>query len=394
MNKLGCLYTDFWAGALTRKLATKSISARLHCVAGRYHPSLGQASVESFNLRALTWGIRTRWSERQSLSAKYDSYVDIGGRFSCAVRNMLCGRRDLGIDSTVFAYDTGALELFEAGRSRGLRCILGQMDPNRVEASLVQEERSRWPGWEPGELRIPEPFFLRREKEWALADVVLVNSIFCRDALLRQGVPQRKLAVIPLCFEMEDHATKRSSFQLASSTLKVLFLGQVILRKGIQYLVEAAKLLSGEDVQFDVVGPISISRDAVASIPSNVTFHGRVSRQEACAWYHKADVFVLPTISDGFAITQLEAMHYGLPVITTPNCGGVVTDGVDGFVVPIRDPEALSRAVAMFLRDRGLLEEQRRAALVKSRYFSLQHLARSLCELSSSPDCGIGAARN
>jgi len=83
-------------------------------------------------------------------------------------------------------------------------------------------------------------------------------------------------------------------------------------------LIEAARLLTHEDVRFDIVGPIGISRDAVASAPSNMRFHGRVSRDQAADWYRQSDVFVLPTISDGFALTQLEAMAHGLPVIATP----------------------------------------------------------------------------
>ena len=121
-----------------------------------------------------------------------------------------------------------------------------------------------------------------------------------------------------------------------SSPLKVLFLGQVILRKGIQYLIAAARLLERENIRFDVVGPIGISREAMATAPGNVTFHGRTGRDQAADCYRRSHLFVLPTLSDGFAITQLEAMAHGLPVITTPCCGEVVSDGVDGFIVPAR----------------------------------------------------------
>jgi len=93
-------------------------------------------------------------------------------------------------------------------------------------------------------------------------------------------------------------------------------------------------LLKDEAIHFDVVGPIGISEEALACVPSNMTFHGPVSRDRTEAYYRSADLFVLPTLSDGFALTQLEAMTHGLPVIATPNCAEVVSDGVDGLIVP------------------------------------------------------------
>ena len=94
--------------------------------------------------------------------------------------------------------------------------------------------------------------------------------------------------------------------------------------------------------------------------------------------YRTADAFVLPTISDGFAITQLEAMSYGLPVITTPNCGDVVTPGEDGYIVPIRDPQKLADAIAAFISDRDLLQRMSEKARAKSRTFTLARYANTI----------------
>jgi glycosyltransferase involved in cell wall biosynthesis len=92
---------------------------------------------------------------------------------------------------------------------------------------------------------------------------------------------------------------------------------------------------------------------------------------------------VLPTLSDGFAITQLEAMAHGLPVIATPNCGEVVSDGVDGFVVLTRDAEALAQTFRRYLAQPELLRSQSAAALVKARQFTLDRLAASLANLEA-----------
>ena len=163
--------------------------------------------------------------------------------------------------------------------------------------------------------------------------------------------------------------------------LRVLFLGQVNLRKGIQYLIEAAGLVDPKKVVFDIVGSIQVADDKLAAAPTNVRFHGPVSRADAVSHYRNADVFVLPTISDGFAITQLEAMSHGLPVITTPNCGEVVIDSSDGFLVRARDPAALAGAFLSLADDRDRLRIMKSAALAKSRQFTGDRLAAALAAL-------------
>jgi glycosyltransferase involved in cell wall biosynthesis len=148
----------------------------------------------------------------------------------------------------------------------------------------------------------------------------------------------------------------------------VLWLGQVNLRKGIQYVAPAARLLPGVD--FEIAGPLAISDKAVAEFPPNVRFLGRITRDRTVDLYRQADVFILPTVSDGFALTQLEAMAQGVPVVTTPNCGDVVTDGKDGLIVPARDSEALARAIALLDSDRSLLESMSAATARKLPQFS------------------------
>lgn len=215
-----------------------------------------------------------------------------------------------------------------------------------------------------------------------LADRVLVNSAFSRDALIKQGVNPQKLVVVPLCFEPKKEVLTASAGEKLTHTagqpLRVLFLGQVILRKGIHYLLAAARKLDPEKVHFDIVGALGIKPEATAKAPRNVTFHGRVTTDQTAAWYRRSHVFVLPTLSDGFAITQLEAMSYGLPVIATPCCGEVVSDGVDGFIVPPRDPDALAKAFQRYLDEPELLESQRPLAIKKAGQFTTERLTNNL----------------
>jgi len=386
-GRLRRFYTDFWAGSVVRKLAARTGANLLRSLATRFHPDLGGrqgAVVRSWNSRSLLWEKLLR--KKSSAQTPYEGFIEVGSRFARCVREDLKRRQAFSSDSIFFAYDTGALEAMAWCRDRNIKCVLNQMDPNRVEAGLVGEEEKRWPGWAINPLLIPEEYFQRREREWVLADRVVVNSEFCRQALLTQGVPSKKVVVIPLCFEMDGRskdgdANTIISAQSPTAPLRILFLGQVILRKGIQYVLAAAQKLKGENVRFDMVGKIGISAEAVASAPKSVHFHGPSTRDQAAGWYRQADVFVLPTISDGFAITQVEAMAYGLPVVTTASCGDVVSDDVDGFVVPIRDAEALAKTLLRYLTEPGLLRSQQNAALAKAKQFTLERLAGNLLSL-------------
>lgn len=378
-GRLGALYTDFWAGRMVRGMARQSRARLFRSFATRFHPDLADAQVTSWNARSIVWETGLRNQKKHNV---YESFIKIGASFSACVRGMLSRRRDLGSGGVFFAYDTGALEAMEWCREHGLKCILNQMDPNRVEVQMVREEEKRWPDWCLQPLEVPEEYFRRREQEWALADRIVVNSEFCRQALVTQGVPPKKLSIVPLCFEAstngEEKGAGKNNPPGPKGKLRVLYLGQVILRKGIQYLMQAAKLLENQPVQFDVVGPIGISAAAIACAPRNMTFHGRATRDQTSKWYQQSDVFVLPTISDGFAITQLEAMSYGLPVVATPCCGAVVSDGLDGFILPQRDADALAKTFQRYLADPELLWTQRNAAIAKVKQFTLDHLAANL----------------
>jgi glycosyltransferase involved in cell wall biosynthesis len=107
-------------------------------------------------------------------------------------------------------------------------------------------------------------------------------------------------------------------------------------------------------------------------------FIGSITRDRVSDLYRSADLFVLPTLSDGFGVTQLEAMAHGLPVITTRHCGEVVEHGVNGLIVPARDSEALAKAIEELAFDNRRLDSMSAAALETSRRFSVQVLSERL----------------
>jgi glycosyltransferase involved in cell wall biosynthesis len=314
----------------------------------------------------------------------------------------------------VFAYSYAAKEVLESAQRRGIFTILDQIDPGPVEANMVEKEMARWPDYVKTRQRVPEHYWNRLRAEWKLADLILVNSRWSKEALLEQGVDANKIEILPLAYEANSEKLKASAYARlrrdppssdfgtasresgnvqpstfnslpSTAPLRVLWLGQVCIRKGIQYLVEAARILKGRSVRFIVAGPIEIARDAIRAAPDNIEWVGPVVRDEASSLYRRADLFVLPTISDGFAITQLEAMAYGVPVIATSRCGEVVVDGLTGYLIPTCDGQALAAAIQRFIDDRGLSEKMRESCLQRAREFSLDAYASRLLRLLKAP---------
>jgi glycosyltransferase involved in cell wall biosynthesis len=371
-GKLARLFTDAYCYRGCRLLARAP--GAWGRFAARRCPELPDSGVTAFNGRAVLDALRARPRTTEEL---FDRFLLDGGRFARSVVEAL---RESPLEPThdVFlAFDTGALEALEVLKALNVVTVVDQIDPAAVQEAVLREESEKWPGWLELPGRIPARYFDRLRAEWHVAHRVVVNSEWSRQALISQGVAAEKIVLVPCGYA----SAVRGALRLGGDRcLSVLWLGNVSLVKGIQYLVEAARRLMQSRIRVRVVGPVGISRQAVGSAPPNVEFVGPVSRPKVGWWYDQADVFVFPTLSDGFGITQVEAMSHGLPVIATPNCGAVVRDGVDGLIVPAGDADALAAAIARLDADRPLLAEMSRQALAGVHRFSLEKTTRTLIE--------------
>ena len=350
--------------------------------------AIPDALVCSFPIRSLfcKWRVRRLAAQKRS----HEAYLQTDSAFASAV-----ARLKLPEHEVFFGYSYASLETLEAEKQRGVLTVLDQIDPGAVEFRLVAEEMMRHPEIAGPPPEFPAANFDRNRREWELADVIVVNSEWTREAIIAEGADRAKIEILPLAYETVKETTgprdngtaglkvsgQWSVVSSPPSTLRVLWLGQVNIRKGIHYLMEAAKLLANEPVHFDVVGPIGILPGAVASAPRNMTFHGPVSRDRAVEWYQQADVFVLPTLSDGFALTQLEALAHGLPVITTLNCGRVVEEGKTGFIVPARDAQALADAILKFATNRNLSASMAPACREAVKAYSVSAYGQNLVKI-------------
>jgi len=165
--------------------------------------------------------------------------------------------------------------------------------------------------------------------------------------------------------------------------MRVLFLGQANLRKGMARLLQAAQTLRDLPVEFWIVGPVQIANAETAAENARVKWFGPVTRKETAEKYKAADVFILPTLSDGFAMTQLEAQAFGLPVIASKCCGGVVENGRNGIVLEEPSTACIAAAIRDCVADPNRLRTLAAGSYVRNE-FTTDTLGQRLQSLAST----------
>jgi glycosyltransferase involved in cell wall biosynthesis len=235
------------------------------------------------------------------------------------------------------AYSYAALRILKYARAQGWFTVLNQIDPGpseeQIVAGLYEKDPTQRDQWN----KAPPAYWQAWRQECELADRIVVNSSWSQQALIEEGIASEKLRVVPLAYE--TFSTPRSflrSYPTAftrARPLRVLFLGQVNMRKGVGPLFEAIRLLREESIEFTFVGPIQISIPSNLQCASNVRWVGPVRRENTAQFYREADIFLFPTFSDGFGLTQLEAQSWSLPVLTTKFTGEVVQHGRNGWLL-------------------------------------------------------------
>jgi glycosyltransferase involved in cell wall biosynthesis len=230
-----------------------------------------------------------------------------------------------------------------------------------VEDRLVKRLHDEHPAGAASHVAKPDSYWTSWREETQLADMIVVNSEWSRGALVQEGVAADKMKVVPLAYEPpadalahEIHAPERFT---EARPMRALFLGQVILRKGVYPLLEAIRGLRDEPIEFHFVGPRTIPVDDDVRHSRKVIWHGPIPRDEIGRFYEQADVFLFPTLSDGFGLTQLEALAWGVPVLASKHCGAAVVDGVNGVVLPEVTPGHIEAALRRLLADPSLVRD-------------------------------------
>jgi glycosyltransferase involved in cell wall biosynthesis len=239
----------------------------------------------------------------------------------------------------------------------------------RVQEQLLTEEYqrygSRWTGIDPRSIA-------KEEAEYEQANWISIPSQFCYDSFVSQGVPAAKLLKIPYGSRLERFYPEARP-NTNGDEFRILFVGAAGPRKGFIDLLAAFELLRHPGKQLILVG--SLSPEAVAMLAevdqSRIKVLGSVPNTQLRRHYSEASVFVLPSIEEGLAMVVGEAMACGCPVIATTNTGAseLISDGVEGFTVPIRSPGLIADRLQQLADQPELCELMGQAALAR-----VQHL--------------------
>jgi len=207
------------------------------------------------------------------------------------------------------------------------------------------------------------------------ADHVIVNSDFVRDTFLNQGYPADRIHVVYTGLDQQflDAVPIRIPSLKHRRPIKLLFAGMFGPRKGSEILVEALSRLKEHSWQLGIIGEIDpFTRTKFASFleSDRVILLGIIPRLQLAEQMSEADIFIFPSLAEGSARVIFMAMACGCYVITTPNSGSVVQDGVNGALIPPGDVNALETSIRQAMQSREELERvgHRNANIIKSKY--------------------------
>lgn len=233
----------------------------------------------------------------------------------------------------------------------------------RFQNEILKEEYKKW-GFKFKE--IDYRVIAKEESEYALADRITVPSEFVRQSFIKMGVSESKLVKIPYGARL-DRFKKVSSPK--ENEFRVLWVGGISIRKGFMYALEAFQKLIHTNKEFIVVG--NVEKEIKAMLLNkelqNVTFMGNVDNKKLPELYSSSHVFLIASLEEGLAMVQGESLACGCPVIATENTGAadLFTNGIEGFIVPIRSPDSILEKLQLLANDDVLRKKMSNAALIK-----------------------------
>lgn len=335
-NHLQAIYSTWpWARLKREGLPHKLVSTfpLIHTTdyllaRSRFYPATVSIKMNAWNAVAFD-----RWS--RGVIAPCDAFIAISGA------GLLTGRK-VQSDGGKFICDRGSTH-------------------QRFQEQVLAEEYRRWQI--PPSMPTPH-IAVREEAIYAIADAITVPSNAARRSFLAQGIAAEKVHVIPYGVRLDKFTPGEAP---PTETFEVLFAGQISLRKGIPYLLEAFAQLRHPQKHLTLAGTVQDDiRQLLTKLPTeHVTFAGSLPQKELAALMARSHVLALASVEEGLALVQGQALACGCPVVATTATGAedLFTDGVEGFIVPDRDTAALASRLQQLADDPALRERMSAAAL-------------------------------
>jgi glycosyltransferase involved in cell wall biosynthesis len=274
--------------------------------------------------------------------------------------------------SHVISYAGFAGEAFLKAKSLKIPKILNyniahhnqHLSVRNEEAELVPEFAHTWP---PIEGFTPK-FISELNEEIELADIIVVGSDYAKRTFIEAGVEPGKLRCCPYGVNLELF---QPNSQNDETKFKVVFAGQIGQRKGLSYLLEGYARFAKPDTELTLIGRPVGTEKWPSRYRHQITHVPNLPRPELAQKLSENHVFVFPTLLEGMPLTVVEAMASGLPIIATRNGPDeIVRDGIDGFLIPERDSEAVTRCLNLLYENPHLRRRMAAAAVERSKQFS------------------------
>lgn len=270
-------------------------------------------------------------------------------------------RRYAGNYRYVYGMDFSSAATFVAQKAKGGLCIQRQVSAHFSSfEAILRRECQRFPELitqhHRAILRTAEAHKQRRAIEHDLADLIIANSDYVRTSFIECGVAAAKIVAVPTgCPPIDAIGARRGR---GKEPLRFIYAGRLSLRKGFHYLIRAWALANlGGSAELWIAGSPELDMSREMASQSNIRYLGALNAQALAAHYRQADIMVLPTLSEGLSHAVLEALSFGMPVITTvaSGAGSLITHGENGFIVPEANAEALACALQMAISQRSAL---------------------------------------
>lgn len=286
-----------------------------------------------------------------------------------------------------------ALMSIRVAKSKGMLTILERGNTHPLFSQKILEEEYGIYGVQNNFNVTDRNPFMRKFNHWRyelnealeeieLADYIFVNSNFCKDTFIEYGVPESKLVMIPRGFDPNKYSPRAK--QQVGEKFIVLFVGQLLLRKGIRYILDAWDDFSRDDAELWFVGGVTDEVDHLVkekmSTHSNIKCFGSV--KDPSQYFQQASVFLFPSLDEGSAKVTYEAMASGLPCILTHNSGSLA-DETNALFVPIRSSEGIKDALSTLYYDFDLRNQLGELAYKSIKTYTWGHYQHTLIDAYS-----------
>lgn len=274
----------------------------------------------------------------------------------------------------------GLYSLRECKR-RGIPTIVERGSAHTIVRERILEEEHELQGVPLPRKRIDPRIVERELMEYAEADYISVPSRFAEDSFVQMGTPRERMLRVPYGVDLRRFQPQAPRVR-RTGALRIVTVGNLGLEKGTPYLVAAVEQIRGLPIELLLVG--SVEPDMLRRLQNSLVpwqFIGAVRQDQLPDVLSQSAIYCLPSVQEGMSMTVLEAMACGMPVVASANTGAadIITDGVDGYVVPIRDVGALAARLELLVRDEGQRIEMGRRARERVASMSWDDYGARIC---------------